>query len=196
MDKINLIKEIIKKRRTIRRFKQKPIEKNILLELIEYARLAPSAANLQPLKYLILNNKKLMDDFFPLLSWAAYLGEEGPPPEAQKPTAYIIALNDKNINSRFAWIDMGAAFENMLILATAYGIGSCWIDSVKRESAYKILNIPEHLEILDVIALGYPDEESNYEDLIDNNIKYYKDNNNKMHVPKRHVKNIVFFNKF
>jgi len=82
----------ILKRRSIRRFKQKPITITVLKKLVDAARYAPSAANLQPLEFIIVNKKKLVDEIFPLTFWAGYLGDKGAPEEGRRPVAYIAAL--------------------------------------------------------------------------------------------------------
>jgi len=109
------IYEIIKKRRTIRRFKQKEIKSELLLKFVDMARIAPSASNLQPLEYIIVNKKEIVDKIFPNLGWAGYLGKEGPPPEGKRPVAYIVVVINKNIQSSSYQHDSGAAIENILL---------------------------------------------------------------------------------
>lgn len=189
------IYEIIKKRRTIRRFKQKEIKYELLLKFVDMARIAPSASNLQPLEYIIINKKEVVDKIFPNLGWAGYLGKEGPPPEGKRPVAYIVVIVNKNIQSSSYQYDSGASIENILLSATYEGVGTCWIGSINRKNVRNILKVPENYLIDSIIALGYPDEESVIEEA-KGSIKYWKDKKGIMHVPKRKLHDIIHFNMF
>ncbi|MGC8976395.1 MAG: nitroreductase family protein [Candidatus Ratteibacteria bacterium] len=189
------IYEIIKKRRTIRRFKQREIPLELLIKFVDMARIAPSGANMQPIEYIIVNDKNIVDKIFPLTGWAGYLGKEGPPPEGKRPVAYIVVLINNEIKSPTPKHDVGAAVENILLSATYEGIGTCWIGSLNREKLRNILNVPENYEIDTIIAFGYPDEESIVEEFA-GSIKYWKDEKGIMHVPKRSLKDILHINKF
>ncbi len=168
------IYELIKKRRTIRRFTQKKIDRDLLIKFIEHASLAPSGMNIQPWEFIIIDEDEICDKIFPNTAWAGYLEKEGPPPANEKPTAYIICLLNKNLKSPTLTHDISAAIENILLCATYEGIGSCWIGSINRERIREILNIPENYEIDSIIALGYPNQCSYIEKMKDS-IKYWKD---------------------
>ena len=86
------IYEVIKKRRSIRRFKQDEIPLGILEKLVDAARFAPSGGNIQPWEFIIVNDKELLDKVFETLAWAGYIAPEGTPPEGKRPTAYICLL--------------------------------------------------------------------------------------------------------
>ena len=151
--------------------------------------------NIQPLEFIVVTEKNILDSIFPLLGWAGYLGPDGPPPEGKRPVAYMAVIYNKDIKTPTPAYDAGAAVENILLLATAEGIGTCWIGSVKRKELAKILDLPYNYEVDSVIALGYPDESSVIEGFA-GSIKYWKDDDGAMHVPKRSVKDILHFNKF
>lgn len=189
------VKEAIKKRRTIRRFKQQELPEEILESFVDAARVAPSGGNMQPLEFIVVNEKNLIDSIFPLLGWAIYFGPDGPPPEGRRPVSYIAVIYNKDIKTPTPVYDAGAAIENILLLATSEGIGTCWIGSVKRKELAKILNLSYNYEVDSVIALGYPDESSVIEEF-EGSIKYWKDADGKMHVPKKNIKDILHFNKF
>jgi nitroreductase len=189
------IYEIIKKRRTIRRFKQREIPVELLERFVDMARIAPSAANMQPIEYIIVNDKKILDEIFPFTGWAGYLGKDGPPSEGKRPVAYIVVLINKEIKSPKPNHDVGAAVENILLSATYEGIGCCWIGSINRVKLMEILKVPENYEIDSVIALGYPDEESVIEEY-KGSVKYWKDEKGIMHVPKRSLRDILHYNRF
>ncbi len=186
--------DAIRNRRTIRRFQQKPIPFEILKELIDAARLAPSGGNLQPWEFLVIDDRNLLEPVFSTLAWAAYLGPEGKPKEGEKPVAYIVVLHNKKLKSFTPASDFGAAIENILLAATDKGIGSCWIGSVQRENLAKILDISSDYSIEYVIALGYPAEKAIAEDE-KGSLKYWRDGNSVHHVPKRRLEDILHHNK-
>ncbi|HZJ83086.1 MAG TPA: nitroreductase family protein [Clostridia bacterium] len=182
---------IIKGRRTIRKYKQDRIAPSILRDLVDGARLAPSAANLQPLQYLVVDDPNLLDKVFQTLSWAGYIKPEGDPKEGEKPVAYVVVLVKGKVGA-YTNHDIGAAVQNILLGAWGHGIGSCWFGSVKRDMLAQEFHIPEEMKIDSVISLGYPGEESVYEDE-EGSIKYYKDEDNILHVPKRKLKDILYW---
>lgn len=179
--------ELILKRRTIRKFENKPIEKDKITKMINAARLAPSAANMQPLKYIAVLTPTLCDSVFKLTKYAGYL-EDGAPKEGERPTAYIVVLEDENIRKDAA-LDAGAAIENIILTALEDGIASCWVGSVSKNELKALLNIPTYLKVNSVIALGYPAQNSK-EEPFDNDVKYYLDSDGTLHVPKRSIDEI------
>ena len=84
--------ETIRQRRTIRRFKNKPIPEETLMRLGDAARLAPLAENIQPCKYIIVNDPQLREELFPFLKWAGHIKPAGNPPEGERPVSYIVVL--------------------------------------------------------------------------------------------------------
>lgn len=185
----------ITERRTIRCFKQDKIPERVLEKLINAARLAPSGANLQPLEYIIVNDENKLNEVFENVKWAGYIAPKGNPKEGERPTAYIIVLVDKNNNTTTASYDVGAAVENILLTAWEEGIGSCWMGSINRDNLRKIFNVPNDFTIDSVIALGYKGESPVVEEY-KGSVKYWKDDNNVLHVPKRNLKDILYWNKF
>lgn len=181
-------------RRSIRRFKQKQISLDLLKKFVNGARLAPSAANLQPLEFFIVNDKDLCNKVFETLKWAAYIKPTWTPSENERPVAYIVMLvNDKN--NIYYLRDVSLASENIVLAAEEKEIGSCILCSVDREKLRKYLNVPKSIIIDSVIALGYKAEESIVEDY-KGSVKYFRDENEVLHVPKRKLKDILHINKF
>jgi len=184
--------KIIKTRRTIRQFSQKAIPQAVLLDCIECARVAPSARNLQPLEYCLVTDSPICEKIFPMLRWAGYIAPLGNPRKDQHPTGYLVVLINKNLmQSRYA-NDAGAAIENFILAAWAQGIGTCWLASVEREHLRPLLQIPDDYEIDSVIAFGYPAESPVLETATE--IRYWKDENNVLHVPKKSMTNILHIN--
>lgn len=186
---------MIRKRRTIRQFKAQEITRDILLNLVDIGRLAPSAANLQPLEFLIVDDPEIRKEVFPCLRWAAYINPAGDPGPGQEPVAYIIILADTEIREKGYEYDVGAAVENIILGAMSQGIGSCWLISINRERLKEILSIPDKYRVDSVIALGYPAESPVVEDF-SGSVKYWKDEAGTLHVPKRKLENVVHLNGF
>ncbi|MFX1316965.1 MAG: nitroreductase family protein, partial [Promethearchaeota archaeon] len=184
--------EIIYKRRTIRRFKQDPISLDVLKKLIDFARIAPMATNIQAIEFIIVLDAENRKKLFPLIRWASLLPNEQRTPEAgREPTAYIIVLVNTKIKRSYVDYDVGAAVENILLGAVYFGLGSCWMGSINAKKIREIFEIPDYYEIKHVISLGYADEESFMEPFKDS-FNYWKDNEGVMHVPKRDLNDIIF----
>lgn len=187
--------ELILSRRSIRQFLPKAIPQDILRDIVNAARLAPSAANRQPLEFIVVDEKGLKKQIFPCLKWAGYIAPEGNPKPGQEPQAYVVVCVNTEIRDKgYEW-DSGAAIENLMLAALGKGIGSCWIISVDKDRVKTVLNIPGTRLIDSVIALGYPAESPVIEDLTDS-VKYWKDGENRLHVPKRKLADVIHFNGF
>jgi nitroreductase len=183
--------DLIYKRRTIRRFKQKSIPTEILKKLIDFARVAPAAKNIQALEYIIVENEEIRKELFPLVKWSSSLPESERTPESgREPTAYIIVLINTKIKQVYVDYDVGASVENILLGAVNFGLGACWMGSINHNKIKSLLKVPDHYEIVHVISLGYPDQKSVMEPF-KGDFQYWKDDNG-MHVPKRDLKDIIF----
>ncbi|MCK4957470.1 MAG: nitroreductase family protein [Candidatus Cloacimonetes bacterium] len=186
-----MLKDLIRKNRSYRRFDNNcKISKETLLELIDLARLSPSSANLQPLKYKLIYTTEECAKVFPFLSWAGYLPEWQGPQQAERPTAYIIIKREIEGSRNYA-VDAGIACQSILLGATEKGLGGCIFGAVQREKLHTALAMNDEHEIVYVIALGKPVEEVIIEDVKNGDIKYWRDENNKHHVPKRKLADII-----
>ena len=181
-------------RRTIRRFKKKPIKLDLLRRFVNAARLAPSAANLQPLEYFIVTEKEICSKIFETIGWAAYITPKWTPGAEERPTAYIVILV-KDINNKFYTRDVSLSSENIVLAAEGEGIGSCIIYNIDRDKIQEILKIPKMLHVDSIIALGYKAEYPVVEDLKDS-VKYWRGEKEVLHVPKRRLDDIIHINKF
>lgn len=181
-------------RRSIRRFDQKPVDLEILKKCVNAGRLAPSAANLQPLEYIIVIDKTLRALLFEALHWAAYIQPKWTPKETERPTAYIVVLV-KDTQNPYYERDVGFATENIVLAAEGEGLGSCILCNIERTKIQELCNIPLTLAVDSVIALGHKAEKSVVEDLKDS-VKYWRDEKDVLHVPKRKLDDIIHINKF
>lgn len=187
-----MLKGLIFKNRSYRRFHgEYVISQKILKELIDFARISPSSANLQPLKYMLSSDKKKNALIFAHLGWAGYLKDWKGPKEGERPSAYIIILGDTQISKSFS-CDHGIAAQSVLLAAAEKGLGGCMIGTINKEGLRKDLNIPTQYEILLVLALGKPKEKVVLETIKpDGSIKYWRDNKGVHHVPKRSLDEII-----
>lgn len=187
-----MIRNMILTNRSYRRFFQEAkIDLDTLYELVDLARLSSSALNMQPLKYILSVDEDKNEKIFRNLTWAIYLKDWGGPKEGEKPTAYVIMLGDTRITTNY-YCDHGIAAQSILLGAIEKGYGGCIIASVNRQNLAKDLNIPAHFEILQVIALGKPNEKVVLEDIKnDGDFKYWRDEEQVHHVPKRKLKDII-----
>jgi nitroreductase len=187
-----MIEELILKNRSIRRFSpDELISTETLRWLVGLARLSPSGANLQPLKYILSNDKTKNEKIFECLSWAGYLNNWNGPLETERPTAYIIILNDNDI-SKDPGCDHGIAAQSMMLGAAEKGIAGCMIGSIDRNKLRSSLMISNQYDIRLVLAFGKANEKVIIEPVKeDGNIKYYRDENNIHHVPKRKLSELI-----
>ena len=185
-----MLYDLVLKNRSYRRFDESVrISEDVLCELCNLARLSSSAANRQTLKFRLVTSKEECDKVFSLTSWAGYI-KDGAPKVGERPTAYIVVLNDDSIFKNSA-IDIGIASEAILLGATEKELGGCMILSFKASSVSEALSLPDHLTPELVIALGKPVETVVIEDMKDNDVKYWRDENSVHHVPKRSIAELI-----
>jgi len=187
-----MIYEKITSRRTIRKYRQKNVPREVLVRCVDAARLSPSGANRQPLKYIIVNDEGLLDPVFSTLRYAGYLPEYKHS-EDEKPRAYIVILLDKNI-SKDPGHDAGIAAMSISMVAYDEGVGSCILGAVDRERLREVLKVPDSLDIVLVVSLGYPAETSVADKVRDGEIKYWFDEKGVLHVPKRSLEEVLKWN--
>lgn len=187
-----MFRDLVRKNRSYRRFfENEAICREAVLTLIDYARLAPSGANRQALKYFIACEPDVNAQVFSTLLWAAYLTDWNGPEKGERPTAYIVITQDNNYKQG-GGVDHGIAAQTILLGATEMGLGGCMIANIRRPELKEILAIPEEHEILLVIALGRPKEQVIIDDVpADGNIQYWRDDEQRHHVPKRKLSDMV-----
>jgi nitroreductase len=143
--------EAIKTRRSVRRFKKERVPPNLLKEVLEAARWAPSARNSQPWRFIIIVDEDLKKRVANATTAGKFL--------AEAPLGIAVTINTRA--TRHPAEDGAAATMNILLAAHALGLGACWIGSYSssyEEEVKRILGVPEGWALLSIIALGYPDE--------------------------------------
>ena len=182
----------VKANRSYRRFYEEvAVTRDQLLQLINLARLSPSGANRQALRYFLSCEPVQNGKVFSALGWAAYLKEWQGPDAGERPAAYVVMVQDQGYKM-VSSIDPGIAAQTILLGATEAGLGGCMIGNINQPVLRQALDIPEQYEILLVIAIGKPKEEIVVDEIDpDGDIKYWRDEKQAHHVPKRKLKDII-----
>ncbi|MCB2299551.1 nitroreductase family protein [Clostridium tagluense] len=165
--------ETIYKRRSIRNYLDKQVEKDTIITLLKAATAAPTAANCQPWEFIVIDDAEKLLEMREQLIFARY----------NAPVAIVVCGNMKLAfkgPGKEMWVqDCSAAIENILIAATSIGLGSVWIGVYPIESnikpVKKILNIPEHVTPLGIVYLGYPAEEKEARARLDEKRVYWQE---------------------
>ncbi len=187
-----MLRDLTERSRSYRRFWQEvAVEPKTLRELVDLARLSPSAGNMQPLRYILSCDRKKNALVFENLVWARYIEGWSGPAEGERPSAYIIVLEDKQVEHPLR-CDHGIAAQSILLGATEKGLGGCILGAINKPNLRQALNIPDRYEILLVLALGKPKEKVVIEKLEPHgSIKYWRDSEWVHHVPKRALDEII-----
>ncbi|MGE4299375.1 MAG: nitroreductase family protein [Desulfovibrionaceae bacterium] len=185
-------KELVTRTRSYRRFKQgEPVAMETLKALVDLARQTASAANKQPLKYILSTSPATNAAIFPALGWAAYMPHWAGPAEGERPTGYVIICLDTSVADT-PHCDQGIVSQTIMLGATEKGLGGCIMGSVNRDKLRAALDIPQGLDILLVLALGVPGETVVMDPVgEDGGIKYWRDDGGVHHVPKRALDEII-----
>lgn len=187
-----MIKELIIKNRSYRRFHQdRLVEMSTLRELVDLARLSPSGRNIQALKYYLSNTKEQNDKIYNNIFWAGYYKDWDGPKEGEKPSAYIVIVKDTSLGMSLPQ-DEGIAVQSILLGAVENGLGGCIIGNINKKNLVDSLNLDGRYEIALVLALGHPKEEVVIEPINEfADIKYWRDENDVHHVPKRNLDELI-----
>ena len=177
-------KELLK-RRTIRKFDQKPLNKSDILAMVEAARLASCASNRQRLRYIAVLSPEKVAAILPHTFYAALVKpRRNPVPGVTSPTAFI-AVTATEAPSQHLYADAGAAIQSIEFAAWERGIGCCWLGSFVADKIAAAVDFPDPERIIYLVALGCPAENPVAEDIpADGDAKYYLDGNDTLHVPK------------
>jgi nitroreductase len=138
--------EAVQERRSIRNYQDKPVEREKMEKILEAGRLAPSAKNLEPWRFIAVTDaakRKALSGG----TWAKFL--------AQSPLV-IVACGDKKASPDWYAIDVALAVENMVLTAVGEGLGTCCVGSFNEKDVKALLKVPENFEVLVMLAVGYP----------------------------------------
>lgn len=156
--------KLVRERRSFRRYRDKPVEREKIFTCLEAARLAPSAENVQPWRFLVLDHPIKKNE----LARQVFSGIYGASRFAGKAPVLIVILArldfianriGKQIqNVHFYLIDIGIAGEHIVLQAQELGLGTCWIGWFNKKKARKLLKIPRKYKIVSFLSMGYPEK--------------------------------------
>lgn len=179
--------ELLEGRRTYRRFDESKKISDKTVEKMQCAtRLASSAMNRQPLRYIYVRDTDTVNAIFDITSWGGSLPNGlGRPKEGERPAMFVVVLSVRELQTRFTDFDAGLAVSNMTLAAFEDGVGSCILGSVKIDALRDLLNIPQDVDVVTAVGFGYPTHQSTIVDMVDGDARYYLDQNKDYLVPKR-----------
>ena len=149
--------EVVQKRKSVRAYKKDPIPDEVLNRILEATRIAPSAKNIQPWKFIVVKDPKVIEELVPACNNQRFVGEA---------PIIICAVGLENE----AWgrmggywksleVDVTIAFEHLMLAAANEGLGTCWIGSYKEPDVKRLLKIPDGVKVIALTPLGYPAQE-------------------------------------
>jgi nitroreductase len=145
--------ELLKNRRSIRKYSETPVEQEKIEKCLEAARWAPSASNKQPWEFIIVKQKATREELANLHPYAKFVSES---------PLIFIPLTNPVIHPKYHQSDTALATLRFMLMAYSLDLGTCWagvIGTTFELNIKKLLNIPEHLNVLALVAVGYPAQE-------------------------------------
>lgn len=188
-----MIKDLLIKARSIRSFDMsRRVGNDILFEFVENLRFIPSSCNFQALKYLLVTDEAQCAFMRSRTRWAGFLPDYNGPDADKSPTAYMVICHDTDCceNETLYLKDTGIAAQTVNLMACEKGIGVCMIGSFDIKAVSEHFSLPANIKPKLVLALGYPAETPVLEDE-KGSVKYYRDEKNIHHVPKRLAKDLI-----
>ena len=156
--------DIVTRRKSVRTFLDRPIGRHMMIQCIEAARLAPSAENIQPWRFIVLEDPEIKKHFCHEVTGGIYRRTrfiEGAPVIivlVAKLNFLIHRIGKIVSRTNIQLIDMGIAGEHLVLQAQELGIGTCWINLFNVKRAEKVLGLPKYYRVVSLIAMGYPAE--------------------------------------
>ncbi len=138
--------EAIESRRSIRRYKNDPIPEAALEQVLEAGRIAPSAANRQEHKFIVVKDEGLRKALVPACNDQDFVGQ----------APVVIVGCSTNPTRVYAIVDVAIALDHMTLAAFASGLGTCWIGAFSEDKVKAVLGIPDEVKVVNVLPLGYP----------------------------------------
>ncbi len=188
--------ELVTKARTCRRFREDVLPAGTLEWLVSCARVTPCGGNAQALRFAAATSPEACAAVFPALKWAGMLPDWNGPEAGERPTGYIVILGETGARGKLNAIDAGIAAQTIQLAAQTRDLGCCIFLSFDPHALRTVLNIPETLEPLLVLALGVQKEVRCVEAMgEDGSVKYWRDAEGVHHVPKRSLDELLIIRK-
>jgi len=151
------ILKVIKERRSVRRYKADPIPEDVLHRVLEAARFSPSGKNLQPWKFILVQDESLKQRLVEASLRQTFIAEA---PVVVVACGYPDRCYSRMGNYMKSWaVDVAIAFEHLILQAQEERLGTCWIGAFEEKDVKSILDVPEGVRVLALTPLGYPDED-------------------------------------
>ena len=147
--------ELAMRRYSVRAYKAKPVEDNKLQEILEAARIAPTAANRQPFQLVIIPTKGREEELLRIYNKRWFVQAPLIICACSVSSRSWVRQNGKS----YCDVDVAIAMDHLVLAATDLGLGTCWVGAFNPDEARKVLNLPDDLEPVVFTALGYPDDE-------------------------------------
>ncbi|MBE6356207.1 MAG: hypothetical protein E7058_03740 [Lentisphaerae bacterium] len=183
--------ELVSSRRTIRRFEQRQLPDELIVQLIDAARYASCASNKQPLRYVVIREREAVRQVFETTRWAGMVAPKRTPEWGVDAPLCFIAVTIPAEMPLHLPADAGAAVQSMELAAWEKGVGCCWFASFDPQKTAQIIGLPPERKVLYLVAAGFPAETPVTEDAVDGNVAYYLDSQDVLHVPKLPVNEIT-----
>lgn len=148
--------DLVKKRYSVRNYKSLPVEREKVIQVLEAGRNAPSAANYQPWHFIVLIDDKIRNK----------IADVYPGDWFKKAPVIIVACGDHSVSWKrkdgkdHCDIDLGIVVEHMVLAAADMGLGTCWVCAFDAEKCHEILELPDNLEVVSLLPMGYPNDET------------------------------------
>ncbi|HAI21436.1 MAG TPA: nitroreductase [Clostridiales bacterium UBA8153] len=139
--------EAIKNRRSIRRYRTDPVPPEVLGQVLEAGRVAPSAANRQAWKFVVVTDAAIRQELVPACRSQQFVGQ----------APVVIAACATEAGRKWNQVDLAIAVDHMTLAAHGLGLGTCWIGAFEEEAVRGILGIPEGVSVVVLLTLGYAD---------------------------------------
>jgi nitroreductase len=147
--------DLVKARRSIRAYRSDPVPEDVLQRILEAARLAPTAANRQPMHLYVIRDEELRARMLEAYSQQWFADAPVIICACARPSEAWQRQDGKS----YADVDVTIAMDHLILAAAAEGLGTCWIGAFKPDRLRELLEIPPELEPVALTPLGYPDQE-------------------------------------
>jgi len=157
--------ELVKRRKSTRKYSAKPVNRDIIAKCLEAAHLAPSACNSQPWYFIVVDNpelkKRIANAAFSGIHSINSFAKDAPVLVAvvTDKSTYLAALGGYFRGVKYNLIDIGIACEHFMLQATEEGVGTCWLGWFNEQAVKDILDIPRSKKVDIMISMGYPEVE-------------------------------------
>lgn len=155
--------ELVKKRKSIRKYSSRPVPREMIDSCLEAARLAPSACNSQPWFFIVVDDEKIKNEIAKKALSGIYkmnaFVREAPTliVVLTEHSTYIARMGGQLRHVKYSLIDIGIACEHLILRAVELGLGTCWLGWFNEKAVKKVLGLPKSKRIDVIISLGYPE---------------------------------------